>query len=74
MNAILIALALSSGPNVAHTMVKSMSTTTVNMDGSYTVHYVAGPKSTHAPKRDAARFTSDEGNNGIAPMVVAKRF
>lgn len=74
MHAILIALALTSGPSVATTMVHSMNTTIQNTDGSYTVHYVPGPKSVRAPHRDAALFTADEGNNGTLPTVAAKRF
>lgn len=69
MSIIVIALSLSSGNGAAS--VASMNTTIQAPNGDYVVTY-QGPKSTHAPKRNAAHFTSDEGNNGALPMVAPK--
>lgn len=47
---------------------------TQTVRGDYRVRYFPIERSTHAPKRNAAHFAADEGNNGVYPVTIAKRF
>lgn len=71
LNVIVIALSLTTGSPAKS--VPSLNVTHENADGSYTVQY-HNPGTVKARGHNAARFTADEGNNGVMPLVVAKRF
>ena len=70
MSILVIALGLSVAPSSAP-MVRTHTQTVQALNGDYTVTY-ANQKSTHAPKRNAAAFKADEGNNGAMPLSIAK--
>lgn len=69
-NIVVIALSLTHGSPAAHKAPSHMTVEQTN-GHEYVVTY-SSEHSHYAPKRNAAHFAADEGNNGSMPVIEHK--